>query len=132
MRGPPEWRVAALAVMSLIVFFGLAPTHEALLAVAGEREGAATLTGHFLEYAALGFVLPVALRGWSPGWRVALAAGLLCGGLGAAIEAAQLALPYRSAQLGDAIVNIAGASLGVLLVSWVGSARARRSQSRHG
>ena len=132
MRGPFGWRIAAAAVTAVIVVAGLVPTHQALQAVAGEGEGAATVAGHFVEYAVLGFVLPVALRGWRPGGRALLAAGLLCVGLGLSIELAQLLLPYRSAQVSDALVNAAGAGLGLLLVSGAGRARERRSQWRHG
>jgi VanZ family protein len=119
-------------MIAVIVVAGLVPTHETLEAVAGDGERAATVAGHFLEYAALAFMLPLALRGWRPGRRVFLTAWAWCVGLGLAIELLQLALPYRSAQAGDALVNAAGAAFGVLLVSWAGRARERRSRWRHG
>ncbi len=131
-RGPREWRLAALLIAAVIVVFGLIPTHEALQALAGERESAATVAGPVLEYAALAFVLPLALRGWGATARTMLLAGLLCIVLGIGIELVQLALPYRSAQLSDAIVDVLGTAVGLGLVSLAGSARARRSRWRPG
>ncbi len=132
MRGPRAWRAVVTVLVAVIVLLGLLPTHEALSAVAGEAEGAATVAGHFLQYALLGFALPVALRGWRPGRRVLLAVGLAAAGLGLAIEAMQLALPYRSGEAGDVVVNSAGAVLGLVLVSWTGRVKERRSRWRRG
>ena len=132
MRGPRAWRAAAAVLVTVIVVAGLLPTHEALSAVVGEAERAATIAGHFAQYTLLGFVLPVAQRGWRPGWRVVLTAGLAAVGLGLAVEAVQLALPYRSAEAGDAVVNSAGVALGLALVSWTGRVKERRSRWRRG
>lgn len=131
-RDPRPWRIAVVIAVAVIVVFGVVPTHATLQAVAGEGEDAATVAGHFLEYLVLGFVLPLALSSGPPRLRVILVAGLLCLGLGVAIELAQLALPYRSAQLSDALVDAAGAALGLVLVSWAARSGARRSRWRPG
>ena len=131
-RDVRPWRIAAAAVTAVIVVFGVLPTHETLQAVAGEGEGMATVVGHFLEYLVLGLVLTLALRSEPPRLPVMLVAGLLCVGLGVAIELIQLALPYRSAQMSDVAVNAAGAAVGLLLVSLVGRTGARRSRLRPG
>ena len=114
MRGPVGWRIAAAAVAAVIVVVGAgADAPGARRRSPARARGRRPSPGHFVEYAVLGFVLPVALRGWRPGGRVLLAAGLLCVGLGLSIELVQLVLPYRSAQVSDALVDAAGAALGL-------------------
>ncbi|HLE59705.1 MAG TPA: VanZ family protein [Candidatus Limnocylindria bacterium] len=56
----------------------------------------------------LGLLGPIALPALGRWWRVALVALLLSAG----IEAAQLVIPDRSADIDDVIVNVAGALLG--------------------
>jgi len=126
------WRYAALAWALVILVFGLIPTHEALQAVAGQRETAATVAGHFLEYALLAFLLGPALGGWRRDPRAAVSAAVLAVGLGITIELVQALLPYRDAQLSDVLVNAAGTALGLALFSWVAPPWPGRSRRRRG
>lgn len=126
------WRYAALGWATVVILFGLVPTREALQAVAGQRETAATVAGHFIEYALLAFLLAAALGGWRRDSRALLPAALLAIGLGGAIEAVQGLLPYRDAQLLDVVVNAAGAALGLALFSSVAPRRPGLRRRRPG
>jgi VanZ family protein len=132
MHGPRPWRLAALVAVAVIIVFGVIPTHEALQATVGRDENAATVAGHFLEYAILAVILAPALAGWRFTPRTLMVAGAACVALGVGIELVQLALPYRSAQVSDALVDVAGTVTGLALVSWVAWARARPSRWRRG
>lgn len=131
LRGPRRWRLAAVTLVVLIVVLGVIPTHATLHAVAGGGEDAAANTAHFVEYAVLAFVLPLALEGWRPSRRCLAVAGAACVALGIGIELVQLALPYRSAQISDALLDVAGTALGLALVSLIARVRAKRSPRSH-
>jgi hypothetical protein len=131
LRGPRHWRVAAVVLVALIVVLGVIPTHETLHAVVGGGEDTAANSAHFIEYAALAFVLAVALEGWRPSRRGLALAGLASIALGIGIELVQLALPYRSAQLSDGLLDVAGTLVGLALVSWAARMRAKRSPRSH-
>jgi VanZ family protein len=132
MRGPRAWRVAAALWAAAIIVFGVIPVQEAVHAVAEGHEGPLTASGHFAEYAALAFVLAVALDDWRLSRRAILGAFALAVGLGVAIELVQALLPYRDCQLSDALVNAAGAALGAAIFSVVARAKARRPRSHRG
>jgi VanZ family protein len=91
-----------------------------------------TSAGHFAAYTILAFLLAVALDDWRLSRRAVLGAAALAISLGAAIELVQAPLPYRDCQLGDALVNAAGAALGLALFSVVARARGRRPRVRRG
>ena len=112
MRGSRAWRVAAVAWAAAIVVFGVLPTQGVVHAVSGGRDDLSTAAGHFAAYALLAFVLAVSL--------------------GVAIELVQAPLPYRDCQLTDALVNAAGAALGLAVFSAAARVRARRPRGRRG
>lgn len=128
--GARAWRYAAVAWALVVVLLGLVPTHAALQAVAGQRETAATVVGHFLEYALLAFLLAAALGGWRRERHAAAVAALLAVGLGILIEAVQALLPYRDAQLLDVMVNAAGTALGLAVFSAVAPPPGRTRRRR--
>lgn len=131
LRGPRPWRLAAITLVVLIVVLGVIPTHATLHAVVGGAENTAANSAHFVEYAVLAFVLPLALEGWLPSRRTLVLAGLASIALGIGIELVQLAVPYRSAQVSDALLDVAGTLVGLALVSWIARVRARRSPRSH-
>jgi glycopeptide antibiotics resistance protein len=70
----------------------------------------------------LGLLGPIAIPALSRWWRIALLALLIS----SAIELTQLAVPDRSADIDDVLVNVAGAMLGYVILSlarftWRGS-----------
>jgi VanZ family protein len=132
MHGPRAWRAAAIAWTVVVVVFGVLPTHGAVHAVAAGHDDLLASAAHFGEYATLAFVVAVALGGWPLPGRALLWAGVYAVGLGALIELAQVPLPYRDGQLGDVVVNAAGAALGLALVSLTGRLKARRPRERRG
>ena len=132
MRGARPWRIAALAWTSVVVAFGVLPTQGAIHAVAAGRDALLTSAGHFVEYAILAFVLAVALDDWRVSYRALVGAGVAAAGLGALIELVQTALPYRDAQLADALVNVAGTCVGLVAFSLAARKRVQRRRARHG
>jgi len=134
MRGSRGWRVAAVAWAAAIVVFGVLPTQGVVHAVAEGRGGDELLTsaGHFAAYVILAFVLAVALDNWRLSRRAVVGAAALAVSLGVAIELVQAPLPYRDCQLRDALVNAAGAALGLAVFSVAARARARRPRGRRG
>ena len=132
MRGPRPWRIAAVAWTTVVIVFGVLPTHDAVHAVAAGHDASLTSAAHFTEYAVLAFIAAVAIRGWPLPWRALLWAGVYAIGLGALIEVVQVPLPYRDGQLSDVVVNAAGAALGLVLVSLCGRLLERRPRARRG
>jgi VanZ family protein len=134
MRGSRPWRVAAAAWAAIIVLFGVVPVQGLVHTVAEGQAGENLVTwaGHFAEYAILAFVLAVVLDDWRLSLRAIIGAAALAIGLGAAIELVQALLPYRDCQLSDALVNAAGAGLGLALFSVVARRRGRRPRWRRG
>ena len=132
MRGSRGWRVAAVVWAAAIVVFGVLPTQGVVHAIAEGRDGLLTSAGHFASYAVLAFVLAVALDDWRLSRRAVLGAAALAVALGVAIELVQAPLPYRDCQLGDALVDAAGAALGLAVFSAVARARAWRPRWRRG
>ncbi len=124
------WRAAAVGWALLIVLSGVLPTQGAVHAVSGGRDSMVTTAGHVVAYVVLGFLLPVAIGGWEARVPVLVLAFVLASGLGIAVEAVQALLPYRDAQSLDALGDIAGAVVGLVLFS--GVARVRRPRSRRG
>jgi VanZ family protein len=106
------------------------PTQRAVSTVSRGHDDLATTAGHFAAYALLGLLLGVALGGWRVKRDRVILALALAAALGGLIELAQLPLPYRDAQLIDALVNAAGAAAGLAVFSAV--ALARRPRSRRG
>ena len=132
MRGPLGWRVAAAAWAAALVVFGVLPTEGVVHAIAEGREELITSAGHFASYILLAFVLAVAVDDWRLSRRAVLGAAALAVGLGVAIELVQAPLPYRDCQLSDALVNAAGAALGLAVFSVAARGRARRPRWRRG
>jgi VanZ family protein len=130
MRGTVGWRVAAIVWAALVVVLGVLPTQSTVQAVSGGRDDLTTSAGHFAAYIVLAFMLAVALDDWRISRRALLGAAALAVALGVAIELAQAPLPYRDCQLADALVDAAGAALG--LVAFSVAARVRRPRERRG
>jgi VanZ family protein len=84
-----------------------------------------TAAGHFGAYVVLAFVLAVALDDWRLSRRAVLGAAVLAIFLGVVIELVQAPLPYRDCQLADALIDAAGAALGLVVFSAAARARAR-------
>ncbi len=143
-------RRLTLGWAAAILVFALVPTHTALSATVGERETLTTQVGHFIEFAVL-----AALGLWwmstrTPGPGDAGArgdpeAGLADGAaslrffvgvwaavvaFGALIEMLQAPIPYRSAQVGDLVMDAAGAAAGLLAFSCVRALRGQRRRRR--
>jgi glycopeptide antibiotics resistance protein len=70
------------------------------------------LFGNLLLLLPIGLLGPIALPGLGRWWRVALVALIYS----ATIELIQLAIPDRSADIDDVIVNVAGALIGYLML----------------
>ncbi len=124
------WQVAATAWALVILLTGLLPTQEAVETLSGGHDTLATTVGHFAAYVLLGVLLGAALGGVRAGWMRVLLTAALAAVLGGVIELVQGPLPYRDAQLSDFLVDIAGAAVGLALVSV--AARATRSRSHRG
>ena len=143
-------RRLTLGWAAAILVFALLPTHAALSATVGERETLTTQVGHFIEFAVL-----AALGLWWMGARTQRAgdegtrgrAGARPAGaaaslrsvvgvwamtvaLGALIEVLQAPIPYRSAQVGDLVMDAAGAAAGLLAFSCVRALRGQRRRRR--
>jgi len=132
MRGPLGWRVAAAAWAAALVVFGILPTEGVVHAIAEGREELISSAGHLASYVLLAFLLAVAVDDWRLSRRAVLGAAALAVCLGVAIELVQAPLPYRDCQLSDALVNAAGAALGLAVFSVAARARARRPRWRRG
>jgi VanZ family protein len=134
MRGSRAWRMAAVACAAAIALFGVLPTQRVVHAVAEGRGGDDLFTsaGHLAAYAVLAFVLAVALDDWRLSRRAVLGAAALAVSLGVAIELVQAPLPYRDCQLADALVDAAGAALGVAAFSVAARARVWRPRGPRG
>lgn len=122
------WAVAAALWAVVIVLSGVLPTQGPVHAVAGGRDVLLTTLGHFVTYAVLGFLLAVALGGWEVRGVMLAWALVSAAALGVAIELVQGPLPYRDAQSVDAVVDVAGAALGLALFSVVAPVLRRRSR----
>jgi VanZ family protein len=125
---PGRWRVVTAALAAVIVVLGVAPIGGMVEAVGPSDP--VTTSGHFVAYATLAFVLPVALTGWRVARRTLLVAFALAVALGAAVEVLQGPIPYRDASLLDLAVDAGGAAAGLVLFSVV--AWGKRSRSRPG
>jgi VanZ family protein len=130
MTGSVGWRLAAAAWAIVIIATGVLPTSSTVATVSGGHDSMFTAAAHFAAYAVLGFVLGLAVSGWTPDARGVLVVLALAAVLGGAIEVIQGPLSYRDAQLADFLVDVAGAAVGLAALSAV--ARGRRSRSRPG
>ena len=128
MTSSGRWRAAAAALAVAIVVLGIVPIGGMVEAVGPPNP--ITTTGHFVAYAALAFVLAVALSGWRPTQRALVVTFVLAVALGAVVEVLQGPIPYRDASLLDLAVDAGGAAAGLAVFSAV--ARGRRSRSRPG
>lgn len=128
MTASPRRRTLAVLWAVAIVVWGVLPIGGLVEAV-GPADPVTT-TGHFVAYAVLGFVLPLALGGWAASLRTLALAFVLAVALGAAVELVQGPIPYRDTSLLDLAVDAAGAVVGLAVVSAV--ARGGRSRSRPG
>jgi VanZ family protein len=132
MRGARAWRLAAVVWAAVIAVSGVLPTQGVIHVVAEGRDDLLASAGHFGSYAVLAFVLAVALDDWRISRRAIVGAAMLAVSLGVVVELVQAPLPYRDCQLSDALVDAAGAALGLAVFSAVARARARRPRWRRG
>ena len=128
MTTPGRWRAAAAVLTVAIVVLGIVPIGGVVEAVGPPDP--VTTTGHFVAYAALAFVLAVALSGWRATGRALVVTFALAVALGAGVEVLQGPIPYRDSSLLDLAVDAAGAAVGLAVFSAV--ALGRRSRSRPG
>ena len=71
---------------------------------------------HLCEYFLLAWLLAQAMRATAGASQsLAIKAWIIASGYGAMIEGIQAIVPWRSAEIGDAIANALGAALGVWL-----------------
>jgi VanZ family protein len=124
----PRWRVAAAVWAAAIVVSGVVPMGSVVEAIGPPDP--VTTTGHFVAYAVFAFVLVVALDGWRAAPRTLALAFVIALALGAAVEVVQGPIPYRDASFFDLAVDVAGAAVGLAVVSVV--ARGMRSRSHPG
>jgi VanZ family protein len=122
------WRIAAAAWAGVILVSGMLPTQGAVSMISDGHDDLATMLGHFASYALLGFLLGFALGGWRTRRDRVILALALAAALGGLIELVQMPLPYRDGQVVDMVVNLAGAAVGLVVVSVVESARRPRSR----
>jgi VanZ family protein len=127
MTGPMRWRLAAAIWAAAIFVSGVVPTQSAVTTVSGGHDTAFTTAAHFATYVVLGFLLGVALSGWTPDARAVAIALALAAGLGGVVEVIQGPLPYRDFQGVDFLVDVAGAAVGLAVFS--AAARGMRSRS---
>jgi VanZ family protein len=121
------WRPAAAVCAAAIFVSGVVPTQSTVTAVSGGHDAAFTTAAHFVVYVVLGFLLGVAVGGWTVSPRGLLAALLMAAVLGGVIELIQGPLSYRDAQLADFLVDVAGAAAGLAVFSAVSLGRRSRS-----
>ena len=122
------WRAAAALWAVAIVISGVVPTSSAVHAISDGHDTLATNVAHFLAYAVLGFLLGVALGEWQTDTRRLALALLLAAALGGAIELVQGPLSYRDAQVLDFVVDVAGAAVGLVVLSVAASVTRPRSR----
>jgi VanZ family protein len=125
-----RWRVAAAIWAAIIFVSGVVPTQSTVTAVSNGHDVEFTTAAHFAVYAVLGFLLGVAVSGWTLDTRGMVIALALAAALGGAIELIQGPLSYRDAQVADFLVDVAGAALGLAMFS--AAAWGRRSRSHPG
>lgn len=131
LKGARLWQLAAAVWAAAIFVSGVFPTRETVSAVSNGHETVFTAAMHFAIYLVLGFLLGVALGGWSVDLR-RLALGLaMAAVLGGGIELLQGPLPYRDTQIVDFVVDVVGSVAGLCLFSVV-AASAARLRWRHG
>jgi VanZ family protein len=114
--------IAAAVWAALVLVSGVVPTRTAVGAVSGGRDDLVTTAAHLVAYVVLGLLLAVAPDGWTTSLRTLPIALILAAALGGAIELVQGPLPYRDTQLGDFLVDVAGAAVGLAVfsaVAWV-------------
>ena len=120
----PVVLAARLYVVAILVFAVL-PTRSALEATVGDRQTAATLSAHFLEFLLLGVLVTLAAarrRSWRRALGVAAAAGAA---VALGTEVLQWVVPWRSFEVRDLAVDLLGLGVGLALVSlWRAGARA--------
>jgi len=127
VTGTTRWRIAAAIWAAFIFISGVVPTQGLVAAVSEGHDDAFTTAAHFAVYVGLGFMLAVALGGWTVSPRRLLLALVLAAALGGAIELVQGPLPYRDTQLSDFLMDVAGAAVGLVAFSAV--ARGQRTRS---
>ena len=122
------WRIAAAAWAVVIFISGVLPTARTVHAFSGGHDTLTTTIAHFVAYALLGFLLGVALGGWRVDLRRLVLGLALAAALGGAIELIQGPLSYRDAQLVDFVVDVAGATAGLVVFSAAASVARRLSR----
>jgi len=115
-------------VWAVVIFVsGVVPTRSTVHVVFGGHDEVFTTAAHLAVYVVLGFLLAVAAGGWTVNPRTLFLVLALAAALGGAIELIQGPLPYRDAQLGDFLMDVAGAAVGLALFSAVAWGRRPRS-----
>lgn len=121
-------RTVTLVWAAVIFVSGVVPIQTAVHVVASGREGLVTTLGHFVAYALLGGLLVASLCREGRSLRCLGFCLIVAAALGGLVELVQGPLPYRDAALGDFLADVAGAGLGLLLVSAVAPGVRRRSR----
>ena len=127
---PRFWRVAAAVWAAGDPRQWDGADAELVHAISDGHDTLTTTAAHFAAYTVLGFLLGLALVGWSTDLRRLALALALATVLGGVIELIQGPLSYRDAQLADFIVDVAGAAAG--LAAFSVAATVARSRSRRG
>ena len=125
-----RWRLAAAIWAAAIFASGVVPTQSTVTPSPAATTRRSRRPRTSPPIVVLGFLLGVALSGWTRGcgeWLVALALAAVLGG---AIEVIQGPLPYRDAQLADFLVDVAGAAVGLAAVQCCGAGDAITIASR--
>jgi VanZ family protein len=115
-RTAPVVLAARLYAAAVVVFAAL-PTRGALEATVGERQSAVTLAAHFAEFVVLGVLVALATSRRRARREALVVAAVLGVALALGTEVLQLALPWRSFEVRDLVVDVLGLAVGLALVS---------------
>ncbi|MBN2205658.1 MAG: VanZ family protein [Thermoleophilia bacterium] len=117
--------------MAAVLVFAALPTRGALEATVGDRQSTVTLVAHFAEFIVLGMLVLAAARR-DRGAREALTRAVAVGvAVALGTELLQAALPWRSFEVRDLVLDLLGLAVGLALVSRRG-AGARAARGRRG
>jgi len=109
--------LAARLCAAAVVVFAALPTRGALEATVGERQSAVTLAAHFAEFVVLGVLVALAASRRRARREALVVAAALGVALALGTEVLQLALPWRSFEVRDLVVDVLGLAVGLALVS---------------
>ena len=109
--------LAARLYAAAVVVFAALPTRGALEATVGERQSAVTLAAHFAGFGGLGGLVARAASRRRARPEALVVAAALGVALALGTEVLQLALPWRSFEVRDLVVDVLGLAVGLALVS---------------